>query len=114
MLKTVNGIPVEMSAEEEAEAIAGMPTPEQILQSTKDTKIAEIDKATQDTILAIASVTRQRNLLAEGMMLLKVGGDTSELEAIWVQIKDLRDKGNAAEVAIQAMTTVEDVQGVVV
>ena len=110
---------VTTKAEHEATYLA------KLLQDAKDAKIKAIDAATMDAIVTLAGdEAKQRNRLMLGQILSRKesnGTATAEeitqlnaLEAMALEVEGLRITGNAREAEVQAMTTVEEVEAVVI
>ena len=124
--KMVNGVVVDMSAEEIAEYENARPTEADRLQQAKDDKCELIDTATKESIIAVVgNEAKQRNYLAKYNELLekKIDGvvltvdevnTTALIKSLWLQVETLATQGNAKEAQVQTYLTIEQVEAEVV
>ena len=97
-------------------------THKQALKILKKAKKAEIDRTTEQAILAVASRDRQRNYMAKAQQIerrQRLGTSTAEedatidvLEGMWVKIESLVIDGDARELAVDACNTVAEVDAI--
>lgn len=95
---------------------------ESTLANAKKAKKAEIDRTTEQAILAVASRDRQRNYMAKAQQIerrQRLGTSTAEedatidvLEGMWVKIESLVIDGDARELAVDACNTVAEVDAI--
>lgn len=100
-----------------------VPTKEELLQDAKSSKCEEINNSTMLSIVSTAgTLEQQANYNAKYTELLgkKVDGTITEDELAlmgkikdgWSFIETVRNDGNALEVSVQAMETIEEVEAV--
>lgn len=102
--------------------IEGFAAPQEEIDAAKVERIAQIKATAQERIYAIAPAWKQANLLARSIELRDIKDERAwteneaaedvAIKAIWAQVKVIRADSNIAEAAVNAATTIQEINSV--
>lgn len=119
-LEWLDTVQTEPTAEEIAAELANIE-----LQDAKDAKIKIIDTNTANAIEAlVGDNNKQKDKLGlasylmkklhDGTLTAQETLDLDELNGMWLQVAEMKTTGNNKEAAVQACTTIQEVEAVII